>query len=180
MWVCSKCSKVTSSLSQQPRDQSGCSLLQLLSCICTKKLTSENKLQAWNICKNDLKVHEKLSILFSNCCLVGHCYLLHMSKSPAELHCMFALIVVYILSWDACVGDICRTDTTAVHCPTLILHGAKDPLVPRFHPEFLQQNIKNSRQVESSGVLWLKNRCRVTIVKIESSLNYLQKMNRNR
>jgi len=41
-------------------------------------------------------------------------------------------------------GDICCDDTRAVRCPTLILHGAKDPLVPSFHPQFLQQNIKNS------------------------------------
>lgn len=43
-------------------------------------------------------------------------------------------------------GDICRDDAKAVSCPTLILHGSEDPLVPRFHPEFLLRNIKNSRQ----------------------------------
>jgi len=62
--------------------------------------------------------------------------------------CIYSFIYLFILQ-DASVsaGDICRSDTAAVCCPTLILHGAKDPLVPRFHPEFLLQNIKNSRQV---------------------------------
>jgi valacyclovir hydrolase len=41
-------------------------------------------------------------------------------------------------------GDICRSDLEKIRCPTLVLHGAKDALVPRFHPEFLISKIKNA------------------------------------
>ncbi|XP_051952469.1 valacyclovir hydrolase [Xyrauchen texanus] len=42
-------------------------------------------------------------------------------------------------------GNICREMLQMISCPTLIVHGAKDPMVPSFHPQFLQQNIKGSR-----------------------------------
>lgn len=42
-------------------------------------------------------------------------------------------------------GDLCRADLAKISCPTLILHGAKDPLVPLFHPYYLRDNIKNSQ-----------------------------------
>jgi valacyclovir hydrolase len=42
-------------------------------------------------------------------------------------------------------GDICRSDLAKIRCPTLVLHGAKDPLVPVYHPEFLVRQIKNAR-----------------------------------
>lgn len=41
-------------------------------------------------------------------------------------------------------GDICKTTLKDITCPTLILHGDKDPLVPLSHPLFLQENIKGS------------------------------------
>jgi len=53
--------------------------------------------------------------------------------------------MISLVLWFGSAGDICSKDTSLIRCPTLILHGAKDPLVPRFHPEFLQQNIRNSR-----------------------------------
>lgn len=42
-------------------------------------------------------------------------------------------------------GDICRSSLTKIECPTLIIHGAKDPMVPEEHPKYLVQNIKNHR-----------------------------------
>ncbi|XP_004596543.2 valacyclovir hydrolase isoform X2 [Ochotona princeps] len=42
-------------------------------------------------------------------------------------------------------GSICRQLLPRVQCPTLIVHGEKDPLVPRFHADFLQEHIKGSR-----------------------------------
>ncbi|XP_073534799.1 valacyclovir hydrolase [Phyllobates terribilis] len=42
-------------------------------------------------------------------------------------------------------GNICRHLLPLIGCPTLIIHGMKDPLVPKFHPHFLHEHIKNSR-----------------------------------
>jgi valacyclovir hydrolase len=41
-------------------------------------------------------------------------------------------------------GDLYRTKLSQVRCPALILHGAKDPLVPGFHPEILHKGIMGS------------------------------------
>jgi valacyclovir hydrolase len=42
-------------------------------------------------------------------------------------------------------GEICRQRLHLIRCPTLILHGAHDPLVPDLHPRLLQQGIPNAR-----------------------------------
>ncbi|KAG9479311.1 hypothetical protein GDO78_012793, partial [Eleutherodactylus coqui] len=42
-------------------------------------------------------------------------------------------------------GNICRHLLPLIACPTLIIHGMKDPMVPSFHPEFLHQQVKDSR-----------------------------------
>ena len=42
-------------------------------------------------------------------------------------------------------GNICRQRLGEIRCPTFILHGAKDPLVPNFHAEELRQGIAGSR-----------------------------------
>nr|XP_015210150.1 PREDICTED: valacyclovir hydrolase [Lepisosteus oculatus] len=42
-------------------------------------------------------------------------------------------------------GSICRELLPQIACPTLIVHGEKDPMVPRFHAEYLLQHIKGSR-----------------------------------
>ena len=42
-------------------------------------------------------------------------------------------------------GDICKSALPGIKCPTLIVHGQKDPLVPHFHPEYLNEHIANSR-----------------------------------
>lgn len=41
-------------------------------------------------------------------------------------------------------GNLCKEYLPNITCPTLIIHGEKDPLVPRFHPEYIHKNIKNS------------------------------------
>ncbi|XP_028619091.1 valacyclovir hydrolase [Grammomys surdaster] len=42
-------------------------------------------------------------------------------------------------------GNICRHLLPQIQCPTLIVHGEKDPLVPRFHADFLLKHVKGSR-----------------------------------
>lgn len=41
-------------------------------------------------------------------------------------------------------GNICKEYLSKITCPTLIIHGEKDPLVPSFHPEYIHKNIQNS------------------------------------
>jgi len=45
-------------------------------------------------------------------------------------------------------GDICKNETREIACPTLIIHGKKDPMVPQLHPDFLKENIRNNRYLE--------------------------------
>ena len=42
-------------------------------------------------------------------------------------------------------GDVCVKELSQITCDTLIMHGAKDPLVPSFHPEFLRDHVTRSR-----------------------------------
>ncbi|XP_058141164.1 valacyclovir hydrolase isoform X5 [Dasypus novemcinctus] len=42
-------------------------------------------------------------------------------------------------------GNICRHLLPLIQCPTLIVHGEKDPLVPRFHADFIHEHVKGSR-----------------------------------
>ncbi|KAH0567424.1 valacyclovir hydrolase-like [Cotesia glomerata] len=42
-------------------------------------------------------------------------------------------------------GDICKNSLSKIKCPTLIVHGKKDVLVDQSHPEYLKNNIPNSR-----------------------------------
>ncbi|XP_062986383.1 valacyclovir hydrolase [Elgaria multicarinata webbii] len=42
-------------------------------------------------------------------------------------------------------GSICQSLLPLIKCPTLIIHGEKDPLVPRFHPENLHKRIVGSQ-----------------------------------
>lgn len=39
-------------------------------------------------------------------------------------------------------GDICREALPKIKAPTLIIHGAQDPLVPMEHPVYLHKHIK--------------------------------------
>ena len=83
----------------------------------------------------------------ASCCQVVCCQDFNTATVLFVTFCPIVPVFFFVLiSQLCCIGDICRDDTRAVSCPTLILHGSADPLVPRFHPEFLLQNIKNSRQ----------------------------------
>lgn len=42
-------------------------------------------------------------------------------------------------------GNICKDLLKHIKCPTLILHGDKDPLVPFEHPQFLLDNMKQAK-----------------------------------
>ena len=42
-------------------------------------------------------------------------------------------------------GDLCKSELQKVQCPTLVLHGDKDPLVPPFHPTYINEHIAGSR-----------------------------------
>lgn len=42
-------------------------------------------------------------------------------------------------------GNICMESVSKIKCPTLILHGAKDPVVLGEHPNYLNANIRDSR-----------------------------------
>jgi len=42
-------------------------------------------------------------------------------------------------------GDLYRPLLAEVRCPVLVLHGARDPLVPGFHPEAIHRGIAGSR-----------------------------------
>ncbi|XP_019377553.1 PREDICTED: valacyclovir hydrolase isoform X1 [Gavialis gangeticus] len=42
-------------------------------------------------------------------------------------------------------SNICEHLLPYIVCPTLIIHGGKDPLVPQFHPEYLHKNIQGAR-----------------------------------
>lgn len=42
-------------------------------------------------------------------------------------------------------GDICRNEAKQVRCPTFVLAGAKDPIVPMHHPEWFHNNIPDAR-----------------------------------
>jgi valacyclovir hydrolase len=41
-------------------------------------------------------------------------------------------------------GEIYRSQLNRIQCATLILHGAKDPLVPAFHPRIICDGIRGS------------------------------------
>jgi valacyclovir hydrolase len=42
-------------------------------------------------------------------------------------------------------GDLYQALLAKVTCPTLVLHGAKDPLIPGLHPEAIHRGIAGSR-----------------------------------
>jgi valacyclovir hydrolase len=42
-------------------------------------------------------------------------------------------------------GEVCRQRLHLIRCPTLILHGGQDPLLPAFHVDVLQEGITGSR-----------------------------------
>ena len=41
-------------------------------------------------------------------------------------------------------GEVLDGDVSQISCPTLIIHGAKDPMVGEEHAQYLHKKIKNS------------------------------------
>jgi valacyclovir hydrolase len=41
-------------------------------------------------------------------------------------------------------GDVCRRALPAIRCPTLVMHGMKDPMIDGVHPHRFAQEIKNA------------------------------------
>nr|XP_061831589.1 valacyclovir hydrolase-like [Nerophis lumbriciformis] len=65
-------------------------------------------------------------------------------------------VELFAKTWVACLdaisqfaqrpeGNICIELLPLIRCPTLIIHGEKDPIVPSFHPHFLLKHIQGSR-----------------------------------
>ena len=42
-------------------------------------------------------------------------------------------------------GNICKDELSSVKCPTLVIHGNKDDVVPEYHADFIKKNIPNSK-----------------------------------
>ena len=53
-------------------------------------------------------------------------------------------IATHLKIYDA-GGNICKDELSSVKCPTLIIHGNKDEVVPEYHPDFIAKNIPNSK-----------------------------------
>jgi len=43
-------------------------------------------------------------------------------------------------------GDICKDHLAPIKCPTLVMHGKKDPVVPLYHLDYIAKNISNCEQ----------------------------------
>ena len=43
-------------------------------------------------------------------------------------------------------GDICKDHLVHIKCPTLVIHGKKDPIVPLYHLDYIVKNISNCEQ----------------------------------
>ena len=50
-------------------------------------------------------------------------------------------------------GYVCEEELSEIKCPTLIVHGGKDPMVPFFHTEFIKDRIKGCKLavIENGG-----------------------------
>ncbi len=62
----------------------------------------------------------------------------------ASLDALWERYVVGLENLYAAGGDLYRALLSEVKCPTLILHGEKDPLVPSFHPRIIHEGIRGS------------------------------------
>ena len=48
-------------------------------------------------------------------------------------------------------GNICKDELSSVKCPTLIIHGNEDEVIPEEHPDFIAKNIPNSKVRKFDG-----------------------------
>ncbi|RMC16091.1 hypothetical protein DUI87_08300 [Hirundo rustica rustica] len=59
-------------------------------------------------------------------------------------------------------GNICQQLLPDIKCPTFIIHGEKDPLVPQAHAEYIHKHIKGSRSLKHNPIT-------ATVKKIDST-----------
>ena len=61
-------------------------------------------------------------------------------------HSFYMYVICYVNpSVSVSVGSICLELLPQISCPTLVVHGQKDPMVPSVHPQVLLQHIPNAR-----------------------------------
>lgn len=61
-----------------------------------------------------------------------------------SLDALWERYVVGLEELYAAGGEIYRSQLNRIQCPTLVLHGEKDPLVPAFHPRIICEGIQRS------------------------------------
>lgn len=61
-----------------------------------------------------------------------------------SLDALWERYVVGLEELYAAGGDLYRLQLSRVECPTLILHGEQDPLVPWFHPRIIHEGVRRS------------------------------------
>ena len=44
-------------------------------------------------------------------------------------------------------GDVCQEQARSIQCPTLVMHGEKDPICLVEHPKWFKENIPGARDV---------------------------------
>lgn len=70
-----------------------------------------------------------------------------MSKTLIHIGTIMLWLLNYsnLASNNLWTGSICMEHLPLIGCPTLIIHGEKDPMVPSIHPQYLLKHIKGSR-----------------------------------
>ena len=63
----------------------------------------------------------------------------------AELQPMWSALIDSTVQVYKNGGDLCKAELRKIRCPTLILHGERDLIVPSFHSTYLLQNITGAR-----------------------------------
>ena len=107
---------------------------------------SVRRLVTWGanayVCKNDIKIFEQIRDISS----------WNKKKINAMTATYGADFQPMWSGWtdsmvDLCArdGNLCRDEIKNIQCPSLILHGDKDPLVPLYHPDYLHENTPGSR-----------------------------------
>ncbi|XP_066254415.1 valacyclovir hydrolase [Euwallacea similis] len=117
------------------------------SLILTAKYNTVEKLVVWGanafVTSDDIALYEKIRDLSA--------WSEKMKNPLIKLYTEKGLTVMWNEWCDTMIkiyengGNICNVSLKNITCPTLILHGDKDPLVPEGHPLHLQENIKGSK-----------------------------------
>jgi len=99
-------------------------------------------IQAW-ITKEDVETYESMRNV--DTAWSARMLATHRAVYGDDLQLMWSSFVdAMVATYDA-GGDFCQKEAKTVQCPTLILHGEKDPLVPGHHPRWFHENISGSQ-----------------------------------